>query len=315
MANLPDQRDQRESVSTDLNVAGTPAAVAVFPGDLFEAPATEPFAAKMDFRVELPTYRGPLDLLLYLVRKHELDVTSIPIALITDQYFEYLEVLEQLEVDSVGDFVEVASLLIEIKSRMVLPQVEDEDTEDVQDNPRDELVQRLLEYKAYKDAASVLSDSSHAWQQRYSRVANDLPPRVVDPADQPIQETELWDLVSAMGRIMRETERLKPVTNIVYDDTPIHVYMQSIHERLIRKEQVFFSSLFEAGMHKSKMIGIFLAILELARNYGVFVEQSNVHGEMELSAGPQFQPTWDLSESFSEFEGDEDVLVAPSKPR
>lgn len=315
MANLPDQRELAKSVSSDLDVAGSQAAVAVFPGDLFEAPATEPFAAKMDFRVELPTYRGPLDLLLYLVRKHELDVANIPIALITDQYLDYLEVLEQLDVDSVGDFVEVASLLIEIKSRMVLPQVEEGDAEDIKDDPRDELVQRLLEYKAYKDAASILSDSSHAWQQRFSRVANDLPPRVVDPADQPIQETELWDLVSAMGRIMRERERLKPVTNIVYDDTPIHVYMQSIHERLIRKEQVFFSTLFEAGMHKSKMIGIFLAILELARNYGVSVEQSNVHGEMELSPGPRFQPTWELSESFSEFEDDPQALVSPAKPR
>ena len=107
----------------------------------------------MNFRVQLDVFRGPLDLLLYLVRKHEVDILDIPIAMITDQYLEHLAVLEQLDVNEVGDFLEMASMLIEIKSRIVLPRADEEDSE--LDDPRQELVRRLLEYKKYKDAAGL----------------------------------------------------------------------------------------------------------------------------------------------------------------
>lgn len=276
-------------------------------------PAIDPFAPKMDFRVDLAMFRGPLDLLLYLVRKHELDVTDIPIALVTDQYSQYLELLEQLDVDQVGDFIELASLLIEIKSRVVLPQTDEDDGQIVEDDPRQELVQRLLEYKKYKDAASMLRDSGRAWQQRYPRCAKDLPPRTVDPREQPIHEVELWDLVSAVGRIIRESERLKPLTNIVYDDTPMQIYMQQLHEQIVRDGEVYFTSMFEPGMHKSKLIGIFLAILELTRNYSVIVEQVGLHGEMVLRPGKDFKPVMEISEVFLDF--NEPPEQAPAKPR
>lgn len=276
-------------------------------------PAVDPFAHEMDFRVDLNMFRGPLDLLLYLVRKHELDIMDIPISLVTDQYTAYLEFLEQLDVDAVGDFVDVASLLVEIKSRMALPQVEEAaDGAALQEDPRDELVQRLLEYKQFKDAASMLGETSHEWQQRYPRVANDLPPRTVDPADQPIHEVELWDLVSAMGRIMRDTEKLKPVTSIVYDDTPVEVFMQILHERIIREGRVSFTSMFEPGMVKPRMIGVFLAVLELVRNYGVIVDQNGLHADMWVKQGEHFKPSLDLTEAFSDFDAEE--LAAP-KPR
>src|SRR6187399_3252990 len=134
----------------------------------------------MSFRVDLQTFRGPLDLLLYLVRKHEIDLSDIPIAAITEQYLAYLDVLEALDVDSVGDFIELASTLVEIKSRVVLPRG-GEETEEL-DDPREELVQRLLEYKKYKDAASMLDEQGRAWQQRYARLANDVGTRDVSPA-------------------------------------------------------------------------------------------------------------------------------------
>src|SRR5438132_9885262 len=168
----------------------------------------------MDFRVQLEVFRGPLDLLLFLVRKHELDIRDLPIALITDQYLTYLEVLEQLDVNAVGDFLELASTLIEIKSQLVLPRGGEE--AEVWDDPRDQLVQRLLEYKQYKDAASMLDERSRDWQQHYPRLASDAAPRHSDPADQPIREVELWDLVSAMGRILRDSQAASPAS-IVYD--------------------------------------------------------------------------------------------------
>ena len=142
-------------------------------------------AQTMDFHVDLNIFRGPLDLLLYLVRKHEVEIVDIPIALITDQYLEYLTVLEQLDVGAVGDFLAMASLLIEIKSQQVLPRG-DEVEEELED-PRQELVRRLLEYKQYRDAASILDERGRAWQQHYPRVAGDLPPRQRNLAEEPIQ--------------------------------------------------------------------------------------------------------------------------------
>ncbi len=242
----------------------------------------------MDFRVDLNVFRGPLDLLLYLVRKHELEIVDIPIATITDQYLEHLAVIEQLDVNAVGDFLAMASTLIEIKSLQVLPR-SDEVQDDLED-PRQELVRRLLEYKRFRDAASMLEERSRCWQRRYPRLSSDLPPRERNLAGEPIREVELWDLVSAFGRIIRDTESAKP-SSIVYDDTPIHVYMARIYARLQKRGQLAFSQLFEPGMHKSTLVGIFLAVLELVRHTQVRVEQNELFGEIWLlprhdAAGP-----------------------------
>ncbi|MEA1951321.1 MAG: segregation/condensation protein A, partial [Planctomycetota bacterium] len=161
----------------------------------------------MDFRVDLDTFRGPLDLLLYLVRKHEVEIVDIPIALITDQYLKHLTVLEQLDVNSVADFLTVASTLIEIKSQQVLPR--SDEVQDELEDPRQELVRRLLEYKKFRDASSILEERGRDWQQRFSRQDNDLPPRRRDLSEEPIHEVELWDLVSAFGLIIRDTEASK----------------------------------------------------------------------------------------------------------
>lgn len=241
----------------------------------------------MPFRISLESYRGPLELLLYLVRKHEIDVLDIPVRQVTDQFLEYLEVLQNLNVDDVADFVELASTLLEIKSRMALPSG-GEDEEPVED-ARDELVQRLLEYKRYKDAASLLEDQSRQWQQHYPRLANDLPPREMDMGSQPIAAAELWDLVSAFGRIIREKQVARQ-DKIAYDDTPIHVHMQRIHRQLSAVGRAAFSEMFAVHMHKSTMIGVFLAILELVRHHSVCAEQSEIYGEIWILPGQQFNP-------------------------
>ena len=246
----------------------------------------------MNFRVELDMFRGPLDLLLYLVRKHEVDITEIPVAKITLQYLEHLTILERMDVNAVGDFIDMASHLIEIKSRMVLPRVEEED-ESIED-PREELVSRLLEYKQFKDAASILDDCSRQWQQSAPRLANDLPARRIDPADQPIHEVELWDLVSSFGRVMRAHEMTQP-SNIIYDETPIHVYMQRIHQHLIAHGKLAISETYEAGMHKSALIGTFLAVLELVRHHSVEAEQNDSNGEIWVRPGPNFHQDIDVT--------------------
>ncbi len=247
----------------------------------------------MDFRVDLDIFRGPMDLLLYLVRKHEVEIVDIPIATITDQYLEYLTVIEQLDVNAVGDFLALASCLIEIKSQQVLPRADE--VEDEMDDPRKELVRRLLEYKRFRDAASILEERSRSWQQRFPRLANDLPGRPRDLAEEPIHEVELWDLVSAFGRIIRDTESIKP-SNIVYDETPIRVYMDRTYAKLQEKGRLAFYDLFQTGMHKSTMIGIFLAVLELVRHDHALVEQNQLFGEIWLLARPDSSGPLDLLE-------------------
>jgi len=140
----------------------------------------------------------------------------------------------------------------------------------------------------------MLDEQSRDWQQHYPRLASDVATRQVDPAGQPIGEVELWDLVSAMGRILRDSQAATPAT-IVYDETPIQVYMQQIHSRLAGHLRLAFSEMFEPGMHKSAIVGVFLAVLELARHHGVRTEQHELHGEIWLVPGDGFDPTAEIA--------------------
>ena len=218
----------------------------------------------MDFHVDLSIFRGPLDLLLYLVRKHEVEIVDIPIALITDQYLQYMDLLEQLDVGAVGDFLAMASLLIEIKSQQVLPRA-DEVEEELED-PRQELVRRLLEYKQYRDAASMLDERSRAWQQRYRRVAADLPPRPRNLAAEPIREVELWDLVAPSAGSFARTWPPSPPTSST-TTRPSTCYMERILARLNESGRLALSELLDANLHKSVLISMFLAVLELVRHH------------------------------------------------
>jgi len=233
----------------------------------------------MRFRVQLDMFSGPLDLLWYLVRKHELDVLDIPIAMVTEQYLELITALEQIDVNAVGDFLEVATRLMEIKSKQMLPRHEEIETEETIEDPRQDMVQRLLEYKKFKDAASMLEERGHDWQQRYARRVNDMPTAKLKPDQQPIQEVELWDLVSAFSRVIRDSAEARP-SAIRYDDTPIEVTMDLIRARLAKEPRLAFTSLFTERMVKSQLVGIFLAILELIRHHHVQVEQEDLFGEI-----------------------------------
>ena len=232
----------------------------------------------MNFRIELPAYRGPLDLLLYLVRRHEVSLSDMPLSKVVDQYLEYIDVLRELDLGDVGDFIDLASTLVELKSQAVLPKVVEETDEEEILDPQSELVERLLQYKEIRDAASILDEMGSRWQQRYERMSDDLPTRRIDLGDQPIADLEIWDLVSAFGRIMREAGG-PPATEVIYDDTPIHVYMQRIHTRLHDAERLHLMDLVEGGIHKSSLIGWFLATLELTRHHGAAVEQDE-HGDI-----------------------------------
>jgi segregation and condensation protein A len=236
-----------------------------------------------DYRVQLDLFTGPLDLLLYLVRRNEVLVTELPIAAIADQFQEFLSVLEFLDLDLVGDFLVMASTLMEIKSREALPQlaVDADEPNDEPDLAQSELISKLLEYKKYKDAASALEQRAAEWQERYPRLHDDRPTVGRDHAADPIREVELWDLVSALSRVLQK-KVVEETRSIRYDDTPISVYVELIGEKVRREQRIAFSDLFGGANLRSKIIGLFLALLELLRHHGFRAEQPVDYGEIYI---------------------------------
>lgn len=270
----------------------------------------------MEFSVDLNQYSGPLDLLLHIVRREELSLAELPLAKVIDQYFDFLEVLVELQIDDVADFLEIASLLIEMKSKQAIPQtelVDEEESSSESADMSDELVYRLMEYKRIRDAASILEEQGEQWQLRYSRVANDLPTRKLPAGDQPIEPIEVWDLVSAFGRILRE-QKPPPSSKVIQDDTPIHVHMERIHTKVCSEAKVELTSLFEPGMHKTTLVAMFLATLELTRHYGLTTNQRDAGQPLYLLAGEQFKRELDVHKienlSFERVEGS-NLPVAP----
>ena len=253
----------------------------------------------MVFGVDLPSYFGPLELLFYLVRREELPLEELSLAKITHQYMEYLEVLEVLDLDDVGEFIDITSQLIELKAKTVLPVSDADSADDVgsigQDTSMPQLVERLVQYKRFRDAACLLDERSRRWQLRYARLSSDLPPRRIDADELPIAKVEVWDLVSAFGRILKARQKA-PQQSIQYDDTPIHVYMHRIHERVQQMHRVELQDLFEVGMHKSTLIAMFLATLEMTRHHGLYAVQDTADGPLYLQPGPDFTPELEVAQ-------------------
>ena len=249
------------------------------------------------FAVDLSQYAGPMDLLLYLVRREELDITEVSLAKITRQYCDFLELIEAIDIDATADFLEPVGVLLEMKAKQVLPvpATEVAEAESALDDPADQLVHRLVQYKRYRDVATILDEQSRTWQLRYARQADDLPKRRLDPGQQPIASVEIWDLVSAFGRIMRERQPA-PSTQIIYDETPIHAHMARIHREIKSQKRVELQALFQPGQHKSALVGLFLATLELTRHHGVRAEQVGHDGPMWLTAGNDFSQSLEVAE-------------------
>ena len=225
-----------------------------------------------EYRIDTGFFAGPLDLLLYLVRKTEVDVCEVSLAKITSDFVAYIDVLELLDFDFIGDFVVVASTLLEIKSREVLPT----QTEIAGDVPEEEsgsdLIARLMEYRRYKEASKLLDERASEWLERYPRLSSDRPTVKRDRSEDRIREVELWDLVSALSRIVRMPDIEREVS-IRMDETPMSVFQEQIRERITAEGRVSFSSLFGGEKIQSRIVGIFLAILELIRHEHYRAEQ------------------------------------------
>lgn len=229
----------------------------------------------MPYLVELSQFHGPLDLLLYLVKRDEIDLLDIPIACIAEQFLHHLRIIELIDVELAGEFLVVAATLMEIKSKLLLPRREVEPEEEA--DPRRELVKQLLEYRKFKDAAGRLEELEDRHTSRFVREP------IVEAAEKDaplaVKRVELWDLVSAFARLMRELSVLQP-RPIIVDDTPQHVYENHVRERLGREGPLNFRDLFTPPYHRSRLVGLFLAILELIKQRVIWLDQLPDFGEI-----------------------------------
>lgn len=240
-----------------------------------------------DYRVRLDAYAGPLDLLLYLVKRHEIDLHDIPVAELTEQYLHHLEVIKSIDVESAGEFLVMAATLVEIKSRMIIPQSLREDgdesedpTQDIEEtaDPRYELVQQLLAYKAFKDAAYALDDRAQQWEHRFPvkvKAGERIEEEKSEEVTIDLEDVNVYDLCEAFGRILETVGHIGDHA-VTYDDTPISMHAEDIHDRLKSDAPtagLTLKEIFEGRSNKSEMIGLFLATLELVRQRLVRVLQ------------------------------------------
>jgi len=244
-------------------------------------------AARMnDYRVNLGIYDGPLDLLLYLIRRDEVDIHDIPIARITRQYIDYVNVLKQLDPNLAGEFLVFAATLMEIKTRMLLPSAPAEDggQQGLEIDPRAELVHQLLEYKAFKDAAGDLHSAALAQSMKFPRATPKLPGR--DEGSLDLEDVQIWDLLDAFTRLMESIGSAPASHEIIYDDTPLELHAADIVDRLQRDGPMTFLRIFEGRTTRVDLVGLFLALLELVRQKKVLAVQRRNFGEIRVCLNP-----------------------------
>jgi len=234
----------------------------------------------MTYKVKLELFEGPLDLLLYLIKKEEIDLYDIPIAKITDQYLEYLELMKLLDLDIAGEFLVMAATLIHIKSKMLLPPDETDTQEQEEADPRAELVKRLLEYKKFKEAASELSHMETHQKHFFSRVGPgfELPRQV---SEDEFFEATLFDLITAFTKVLKDIPR-DVFHKVIKDEFTISEKIHDIIHMLVEKKKLIFTELFKAAKSKFEIITIFLALLELIKIREVVVMQHVPFGDIEI---------------------------------
>jgi len=228
-----------------------------------------------DYRVALDIYNGPLDLLLFLIRRDEIDIYDIPIARITKQYLLYVDLLKQLDPEIVSEFLVLAATLMEIKSRTLLPRPPEEVIDDEIGDPRLELVRQLLEYKKFKDAARSLEEAAAERALRHERRPT-LPESNAD--ETAIENLDIWDLFEAFNRLLTQIGKTGGVHQVGVDDTPIALHAEDILDSIQRAggsqgfEEIF------TGRTRAEMIGLFLALLELIRQRRIRAIQDRPFG-------------------------------------
>ena len=240
----------------------------------------------MTYKVELPVFEGPLDLLLYLIKKDELNIYDIPIAKITDQYLEHLEVMQMLDLEIAGEFLLMAATLMHIKSKMLLPNEEKEELEEYQADPREELVKRLLEYKKFKDAAGGLKEMRHKQKSIFTRLGRPQVP--IEDAKDEYFEASLFDLITAFTKVLKDVPK-DAFHKVVKDEFTVSEKIHDIFHMLVDQKSIFFMDLFKSAKEKTEIIAIFLALLELVKLKEVVVVQKAHFNDIEIMRNPEWQ--------------------------
>ncbi len=235
-----------------------------------------------DYRVELEVFSGPLDLLLYLIKKEEVDIYNIPIARITSQYLRYIEMMHGLNLEIAGEFVLMAATLIRLKARLLLPR-DESDSEEI--DPREELILALVEYKKFKEAGEILRENALMEERNY------VPPSPVGKIEGRVEEepvTGLFDLLMAFRDVLSARPD-ETVHEVEQEEINIEERVNIVMELLANKESATFRELFADIPRKIVAVVTFLAILELARHRRIRLMQARPFTEMRVYRGEKFE--------------------------
>ncbi len=232
----------------------------------------------MSYKVKLEIFEGPLDLLLYLVKQNHLEITKIPIARITDQYLKYLELMQALDLEIAGEFLVMAATLMQIKSRMLLPPEALTPEEAEEPDPSQELIQRLLEYQRFKQAAEVLSTME---KNRLVQLSRPVPPEGAPVSEtEELMEASLFDLLNAFSLFMKGQISRELFHEIIKDEFTVEEKVVLLRGLIQERGKLGFMELFGAARNTAEMIATFLALLELIRLKEVVVRQTQLFGEI-----------------------------------
>ena len=232
--------------------------------------------------VKLPVFEGPLDLLLYLIKKDELDIYDIPIERITSQYLEYLRLIKMLDLEVAGEYLVVAATLVYIKSRVILPhdQRPPEDEAD-EDDPRWELVRQLVEYKKYKDAAFELQQCLARQENVHGRGGTSKP-EISPDGSLPFDKVGLFDLLAVFQKVLARASKDEDLRDIFEDRFTVSDKIQFIQNHIAERNRIVFEELFVDGASRTEIVVTFLAVLELIRLKQIGVVQESPFAAIEL---------------------------------
>lgn len=233
----------------------------------------------MTYKVKLDVFEGPLDLLLYLIKKEEADIFNIPIAKITEQYLQYLEYMQLLDLTIAGEFIVMAATLMHIKSKMLLPPEEQPPEEIEEDDPRQELVRKLIEYKRFKEAAGQLAEMESKRALAFPRAVDEN--QYVDQSEGLYFEASIFDLINAFSKILKNVSR-DAFLEVVRDEFTVEEKIYEISGLLTDKQTLNFKDIFRKAGGKIEIIATFLALLELIRLKEVIVRQRRIFSDIEI---------------------------------
>ncbi|MFA5430831.1 MAG: segregation/condensation protein A [Candidatus Omnitrophota bacterium] len=240
----------------------------------------------MSYKVRLELFEGPLDLLLYLVKKDHLNIYDIPIAQVTEQYLKYLELMKLLDLGIAGDFLVMAATLMEIKSKMLLPAEQEEERQEEQEDPRAELVRRLLEYEKFKKVADELKERESLRMNLFKR-ARPLEKEEISSGEdvkgsgEGYFEASIFDLISAFSKAMQEVPK-EMFYEVIKDEFTVEDKIHHILHLLLVKQSTALSGLFAQARNKVEIAVTFLAILELVRMKEIVAVQRGLFEEIEV---------------------------------